>query len=173
MVQLLQYGNLLVHSLQGQQLLGWSSLGGLGPSWRRATCDQEGESSPCCRRLGLIMALQPASSKNLIRPTHQAHSHHQAFAHAVPTSTPALKKLARDRGPLLLWPQARSSQAQDPADTYVESHTASVTSFWKELSLPEEGGAEMSLVGSHQELEQAGYMWIEVQKGTLGDCHQS
>lgn len=85
MVQLLQDGNLLVYPLQGQQLLGWSSLGSLGPSRGRATYDQEGESGPCCRRLGLIMVLQPASSKNLARlwPCPQYTKH-------IPTTRPLL-----------------------------------------------------------------------------------
>jgi hypothetical protein len=73
---------------------------------------------------------------------------------------PLLPKLAGDLVLLLLCPQTRRRTRQ--LDTYEESHTASVTSFWKELSLPKERGTEMSHVYSHQELEQTGSMGAEV-----------
>lgn len=140
--------------LAGPPWAAWDPLGGGRPV-------TQNRSPACHRRLGLTTALQPASSKNLARPwpwpQHTKHSPTTRPLLTLCLSTPSPNETSL-RGLLLLRPQARSSHAQDQTDTHVGSRTASVTSSWKELSWPEEGGAEMSLTWSHQELEQAGYM---------------
>lgn len=155
--------------LAGPPWAAWDPLGGGRPVARKRRQAR-------CRSLGPPVTPQPASSKTLqdrglvANPPSTCPPPGFCSCCAPSTPSPTKNELGTEVSFSCLPPAprtspphapARGTQAQGPIDTYVESHTASVTSFWKGLSLPKEGGAGMSLVCSHQGAVQAGHMCTE------------